>query len=147
MMSIRDTLINDRTVFMKSGEKDKLDVVRMVIGDLENVEKTPQGPVTFDDAKMVSFLNKQVSAREKTAQEYLSKGVVDRAEKEQFEISVIKNYLPAAPSAEEVTKMIQKALDDLGITEPTIKDTGKIVKQIDNPAVGGKDVSAYIKAL
>ena len=147
MMSIRDTLINDRTVFMKSGEKDKLAVIRMVIGDMETAEKTPQGPVTFDDAKMVSFLNKQVSAREKTAQEYEAKGITDRAEKEKYEISVIKEYLPAAPSADEVNDMIVKAIADLGLEAPTVKDTGKIVKQIDNPSVGGKDVSAYIKAL
>jgi len=40
-----------------------------------------------------------------------------------------------------------KAIADLGIEAPTVKDTGKIVKQIDNPSVGGKDVSAYLKAL
>ena len=43
--------------------------------------------------------------------------------------------------------LIVKAIADLGIEAPTVKDTGKIVKQIDNPSVGGKDVSAYIKAL
>ena len=146
-MTIRDTLINDRIKYMKAKDNDRLAVIRMVIGDMETAEKTPQGPVTFDDAKMVSFLNKQVSAREKTAQEYETKGITDRAEKEKYEISVIKEYLPAAPSADEVNDLIVKAIADLGIEAPTVKDTGKIVKQIDNPSVGGKDVSAYIKAL
>ena len=77
-MTIRETLINDRIKYMKAKDNDRLAVIRMVIGDMETAEKTPQGPVTFDDAKMVSFLNKQVSAREKTAQEYETKGITDR---------------------------------------------------------------------
>lgn len=146
-MTIREKIMADRIAFMKAKDTERLQVIRTVISEIEGAEKKGKTPVVFDDAAMVTFLRKQVATREKTAEEYMKGGAVDKADRERMEIDVISTYLPVAPSDEEIADMIKTAIAEMGIDAPTMRDTGSIVKHIGNPAVGGKEVSGYLKSL
>src|SRR5688500_9575018 len=89
---------------MKSGQKDRLTVIRMLISDVKNMDLMPNKPT--EQHAVESYPNKLPNSWE----EYEKIGQKEQADKLRFEIGVVDEYLPKKASAEETEKLVDDFL-------------------------------------
>src|SRR5690242_14213836 len=84
---------SDVKAAMKSGEKDKLSTLRMLLTEIKNERIRKGGDV--DEAGFVSLVRKAIKQREDSVSQYRSGGREELAAKEEAEITTLNAYLPA----------------------------------------------------
>ena len=85
---------------MKSGQKDRLGVIRMLLSDVKNIDLAPK-PTTAEE--VVAAYGKKLR---KSQEEYQKLGKPAEVEKLRFEISVVDEYLPRKASSEDTEKFV-----------------------------------------
>ena len=136
---------SDMVKAMKEKDKFRLSVIRMIKGsiDKERIDKK----IEITDEVVIDVLAKELKTREESKLEFSKAGRTDLVESIDKEISIIKEYLPEPLKEEEIDKIIDNAMNEVGAS--TIKDMGKVMKII-TPQVKGrcdmKEVSNKIKA-
>ena len=111
---------------MKSGDKFKLSVLRMVKSalQLESISKKKE----LEDEEVISVLKKQVKQRNDSIEEYDRLGKADTVEDLKKEVAIISAYLPEEASEEEINKVVNEAFNELHPT--SMKDMGSIMKYV-----------------
>lgn len=130
---------------MKGGDKPRLGVVRLALAAIKQIEVDER--IELDDDRVLAVLDKMVKQRRESISQYTDAGRTDLAEQEEYEISVLKDFLPEALSADEIAQMIAKAIEDTGAA--SIKDMGKVMGILKPQMQGRADmgaVSGKIKA-
>jgi hypothetical protein len=91
----------------------------------------------LDDAEAARVLQTLVKQREDSAEQYAKGGRAELAEKERAEMALLKVYLPAEVTDEEIAAAVERAVAETGATSP--KDMGKVMKAaLAALAAGGK---------
>lgn len=130
---------------MKSGEKTRLGVIRLILAAVKQVEVDER--ITLDDNRVVLVLDKMVKQRRESIRQYIDGGRTDLAAVEEAEIAIIQDYLPQALTEIEIDEMIAKAVTESGAL--SVKDMGKVMALLKEPMQGRADmsvVSVKIKA-
>lgn len=115
-MDLLSKLTEDMKAAMKSGQKDRLSVIRMLIADVKNVDLSPK-PITPEQA--VEAYAKKLR---KSKEEYEKIGRPDEVIKLDFEIGVADEYLPKRADATETERLVDVFLASNPLTE---KQTGQ----------------------
>lgn len=115
---------NDIMAALKSGDKFKLSVLRMMKSALQ-LEKTNSKKELTDEV-VISVLKRQVKQRNDSVKEYEDLGKVDVANDLKHEIEIINAYLPEEASLEDIKKTIEEAFAEINPT--SMKDMGSIMK-------------------
>jgi hypothetical protein len=89
-----------------------------------NKEIDKHGPL--DDAETTKVLQTLVKQREDSAEQYAKGGRPELADKERAETVVLRTYLPAEATEEDVVAAVAKAVAETGASSP--KDIGKVMK-------------------
>jgi uncharacterized protein YqeY len=110
-MDLLARLQDDMKTAMKSGDKDRLSVIRMLISDVKNIDLAPK-PTTAEEA--VSAYGKKLR---KSQEEYQKLGKTAEATRLQYEIGVVENYLPKKASTEDTGKLVEEFLAKHTFTE------------------------------
>ena len=97
-------LQEDMKTAMKSGQKDRLGVIRMLISDVKNVDLAPK-PTTPQQA-VESYAKKL----RKGVEEYEKLGKPEEATKLKQEIAIVEEYLPKKASPEETERLVDAFL-------------------------------------
>jgi len=140
-----EQITEDMKTAMKAGEKERLSAIRM----LRSAIKDKQIELGYEPSEdeLLALIAKLVKQRNDAAQQYAEAGRDDLEAKEQREAELYKAYLPKPLSEEEVTKIIQEAMDETGAA--SIKDMGRVMATI-RPKVQGRadmgNLSAIVKA-
>jgi uncharacterized protein YqeY len=130
---------------MRSGEKERLGVIRMVTAAIKQREVDER--ITLDDAQVVAVLEKMVKQRKESVVQFEAGNRPDLVARENAEITLLQTYLPKQLSDAELDALIADALATTGAT--SIKDMGKVMGIIKGQAQGQADmavVGAKIKA-
>jgi uncharacterized protein YqeY len=130
---------------MRSGEKERLGVIRMVTAAIKQREVDER--ITLDDAQVVAVLEKMVKQRKESVVQFEAGNRPDLVARENAEITLLQTYLPKQLSDAELDALIAEALATTGAT--SIKDMGKVMGIIKGQAQGQADmavVGAKIKA-
>ncbi len=130
---------------MKGGDKPRLGVVRLALAAIKQIEVDER--IELDNDRVLAVLDKMVKQRRESISQYTDAGRTDLAEQEEYEISVLKDFLPEALSDAEIIQMIAKAIEDTGAA--SIKDMGKVMGILKPQMQGRADmgaVSGKIKA-
>ena len=134
-MTLVERITRDLTAAMKAQDAPRTSTLRMAKAALMNRQIEKHGPL--DDAEAVRVLQGLVKQREDSAEQYAKGGRPELADKERAEIVVLKAYLPAEATEEDIAVAIEKAVADTGATSP--KDMGKVMKAaLAALAAGGK---------
>src|SRR5271167_3477180 len=104
-------LQEDMKTAMKSGQKDRLGVIRMLLSDVKNIDLAPK-PTTAEDA--VAAYGKKLR---KSVEEYEKLGKPAEVEKLKFKISVVDDYLPKKASSGDTEKLVAEFLAKNAFTE------------------------------
>ncbi len=146
--TLADRINQDLTTAMRARETVRLDVLRMAKTALTNREIEKHA--ALDESEMVRVLQGMVKQREDAIALYGKGGRPELAAKEQAEIDVLRGYLPAEASDEEIAAAVTQALTETGVT--ALKDMGKVMKvaQASLKAAGkpadGKRVSEAVRS-
>ena len=132
-MSLKTQLTDDMKTAMKSGDKDRLGVIRLINAGIKQREVDER--IMLDDAQVLSVLDKMLKQRRDSVSQFEAAGRTDLADKEKFEIGVIQNYMPAQMTAEEVDAAIAAAIAESGAA--SAKDMGKVMGVV-KPKVAGR---------
>lgn len=144
-MTLKERITEDMKTAMRSGEKERLGVIRMLQAAIKQREVDER--ITLDDAQVLAVLEKMLKQRRESIAQYESGGRADLAAKEAAEIAVLQTYMPAQLSEAELDALIAAAITQTGAA--SIKDMGKVMGIVKSQAAGRADmgaVGARIKA-
>ena len=144
--ALKDTIQDAMKTAMKSGDKERLAVIRLIMSAMKQIEVDER--IELDDSRVLAVLDKMVKQRRESISQFQSGGRDDLVAKEQAEIDVIADFLPQALSEDEIMAIINDAISQTGAS--SMKDMGKVMGVVKPQITGRADmgaVSQKIKAL
>ncbi len=142
MSEIKTAVLADIKACMKSGDKARLGVLRLISSAVKQREVDER--VDTDDAAMISILDKMAKQRRESIEQFTTAGRADLADAEKAELEIIKAYLPEQLSEAEINQAIDKAVTDSGAS--SIRDMGKVMGIL-KPELQGKADMAAVSSL
>jgi uncharacterized protein YqeY len=123
-MAIVQRVEQDLVAAMKAREELRLSVLRMMKSALKLKQVELTRPL--EDSEATAVLRTLVKQRHESAEQFHKGGREELAVKEEAEIKIVEEYLPASASDEEVDAAVTAALAETGAT--SAKDLGKVMK-------------------
>lgn len=143
-MSLKGRIAADMKSAMKAGEKLRLGTIRLILAAIKQQEV--DGRKVLDDQEVVALLQRMVKQRREAMVQFGRGQRDDLVAREREEIAIIQDYLPEALSANEVQRLIDEVVIEVGATSP--RDMGSVMKRL-RPALQGRAdmaaVSAWVK--
>jgi uncharacterized protein len=142
-VSLQERIQTDIATAMRAGDGLRRDVLRMVASAAYNVEKREGRPLTEDE--YLAVLSREVKTRRESVDAFRAGGREDLASREEAEIAVIADYLPAALSEDEIRALIDEAIATTGAASS--RDMGKVMGWLAPKTRGradGKHVSELV---
>lgn len=139
-MALKERINEDFKRAMKEGEKDQLSTLRMLKSSIQNREIDVGRDL--DDEEIQEVLSKEAKSRRESIEQFEEGGRPERAEKERQELELIEQYLPEPLSDEELDRMIEGVIEEVGAEDPS--DLGAVMGQI-MPQVGGRADGGEVK--
>ena len=127
---------------MKSGDKFKLSVLRMLKSALLLESKAVKKDYELSDEEVIKVIKKQVKTRKDSITEYQKYEKFDEVSALEKEIEILNVYLPAEMSEEEINKIIDEVFASLKPT--SMKDMGGVMKEL-NAKITNADMSLVSK--
>ena len=144
-MGYIERIQSDLTAAMKEKDELRLSVLRMVKTALKNKEIEKMRPL--EDMESLQVLQTLVKQRHESAEQFTRGGRKDLADKELKEIAIIDEYLPAAPTDEEMRHAIEAAIAEAGAD--SLKQMGAVIKaaraRLEGKAIDGKALSERVR--
>ena len=144
-MNLSETINADIKKAMLAREKEKLEALRAVKSAIM-LEATKDGSGIVSEETALAIVQKLVKQRKDASQIYKEQGREDLAKDEDFQIEVLNIYLPAQMGEEEVRKVVQDTIAQVGAAGP--QDMGKVMGPVMGKLKGkadGKLISAMVK--
>jgi uncharacterized protein YqeY len=135
---LKERIQEDMKAAMRSGDKDRLGVIRMILAGVKQREVDER--IVLDDAQVLAVLEKMVKQRKDSIAQFHSGGREDLVAKETAELAVVEGYLPTPLSAAELEALIADAVTATGAA--TLKDMGKVMAAVKAKAAGRADMGA-----
>ena len=137
-MSLKAKITEDMKAAMKSGEKDRLAVIRLIQAQIKQREVDER--IELDDTQVLAALEKMQKQRRDSIEQFDKAGRTDLSTIERYEMGVIDGYLPAKLDEAALDAIIDAAIAESGAT--TARDMGKVVALIKEKAAGRADMAA-----
>ena len=137
-MSLKAQITEDMKAAMKSGDKDRLKVIRLIMAAMKQVEVDNR--IELDDAGVLGVLDKMVKQRRDSVEQFVKGGREDLAAIERYEIEVLEQYLPDQLSDAELAALVDEVIKATGASG--MSDMGKVMGQIKARAAGRADMGA-----
>lgn len=125
-MTLNDQLALDLKVAMKQRDQLKLNVVRMIRSQLKYAQIQKGTDFSSDDEMLV--LQREARKRQEAIEAYQQVNAVEQMEREKAELEIVRSYLPAALSEEELVAIIDHVIAENQAAGP--KDIGKVMKPL-----------------
>ena len=123
-MTIPEKIQSDLVAAMRNKDALRLSVLRMMKAavQLKEVEKMK----ALEEKEVLAVFNTLVKQRRDSVEQFRAGGREGLAQKEEAEIKIIEEYLPAAASEEDIRRAIEEAMQETGGS--SMKDMGKVMK-------------------
>ncbi len=122
----------DLVSHIKSGNKIKISITRLLIAALKDKEISLRNNQDFDelinDDIVMEIINKMIKQRKIAAQTYKEANRVDLAEKELEEIKFLSHYLPSQLSEEQLKTKVEEIIKE--VDAKSLRDMSKVMKVI-----------------
>jgi uncharacterized protein YqeY len=137
-MSLKERIQEDMKGAMRSGDKDRLGTIRLIMAAVKQREVDER--ITLDDAQLLAVLEKMGKQRRESIAQFQAGGRADLVAKENAELTIINAYMPARLADDELDALINQAISETGAS--SIKDMGKVMAIIKSKAQGRADMAA-----
>ena len=132
---------------LKAGEKDRLQVIRLMIAGLERAQLDRKSDDMTEDEE-IAVLRKQIKSCRDSVQQAEDAGRRDIADRERAEIEIIASYLPELLSGEALLERVRAVAAEIGYSGP--QDKGRFMKEWMSRFRGqaeGRDVQSALAGL
>ncbi|MCY1162592.1 putative protein YqeY [compost metagenome] len=145
MTTLKNQITEVLKATMRAKEMSKLTVIRGLQAAIKQIEIDER--VELDDSRVLAVIEKQIKQRKESIKAFEGANRQDLASKEQAEVEIISQFLPAAMTEEELDSIIAQTITAQEAT--SMKDMGKVMNSL-RPIIAGRadpaQVSAKIKA-
>lgn len=124
-MSLAEKIRADLTESMKARDAERTSTLRMLQSAIKNEQINLKHELS--DAEALGVIQKAVKQRQDSIEQYEKANRPELAAKEKSEMDLLKSYLPAEVSAEELESGIQEIITSTGAQSK--KDLGKVMKE------------------
>ena len=138
-MTLKEQLNNAMTAAMKARDNLRLSAVRMVRAAIKNREIDTR--TELDDQAVIDIIATLVKQRRESIRMYREGNRPELAEKEELEIAVLLEFLPAQLSPEDIESLIRQKIQDLAASGA--KDMGRVMKAV-SPLTAGKADGKFV---
>lgn len=138
MSELKARIQEDVKTAMKAQDKPRLNTLRLITAALKQKEVDER--IVLTDANVIEILNKMLKQRQESIEQYRNGGREDLVAQEQFEIEVIKAYMPTALSDAEVVALLEAAIAEAGAS--SAKEMGKVMNILRPQIQGRTDMKA-----
>ncbi len=145
-MELKAQLTEDLKSSLRSGDKLRTSVIRLLIALIKNREVEKRGPLT--DAEAMQAVSASCKQRQDAIEQYHQGGRQDLVDKETAELAILQSYLPVALSPDELQTLVREAIRDAQASSP--REMGKVMALL-MPKVtsraDGKVVSTLVREM
>lgn len=144
-MDINKKINEEMVAAAKSKDKIRLSAVRLIKAALHNKEINEMRPL--NESEVLQVLSSMIKQRKDSIEQFAKGGRTDLVEKEEAELKVVQEFMPAQMSEEEVDALIKKTIEEAGAV--SVKDMGNVMKILMPKLAGvadGKIVGEKVKA-
>lgn len=120
---------------IKQGDKVKVATLRLVLSAIGYAEIARQ--TDLSDSDLLGILSKEARQREESIAAFKAGKRADLVAKEEAELVVVKSYLPAAASRDEITTLAKKIIAE--VDAHGMKDKGKVMPRLITELKGKAD--------
>ncbi len=135
MSALKDRITEQVKTSMKARELEKVKVLRNVQSVIKQIEIDRK--IDLDDAGVLEILQKQLKQRHESLTVFQENGREDLAQKEQFEIDIINEFMPQQMSEAELTTLINEEIAAQGAS--SMQDMGKVMGALKSKTAGRAD--------
>ena len=137
------TQIEDElTAAMRARDTERRDTLRLILASLRSAEKELQRPLSA--AEELQVLQRERKRRQEAADAYRAAARDDQAEAEERELTVLREFMPAPLSDEELEAIIDDAIAENGAT--SMRDLGRVMADV-MPQVAGRADGSVVSQL
>lgn len=145
MTILKDQITDALKTSMRAKDLATVTVLRGLQAAIKQIEIDER--IELDESRVLAVIEKQIKQRKESIKAYEGANRQDLASKEQAELEIISQFLPAAMTEEELDSMIEQTI--LAQQATSIKDMGKVMNSL-RPIIAGRadpaQVSSKIKA-
>ena len=145
MTTLKTQITDALKTSMRAKDMVTVTVLRGLQAAIKQIEIDER--IELDESRVLTVIEKQIKQRKESIKAYEGANRQDLASKEQAELEIISQFLPAAMTEEELDSMIAQTISAQQAT--SIKDMGKVMNSL-RPIIAGRgdpaQVSAKIKA-
>ena len=141
---LKEKLMEDLKNAMKEKNEIKKNTVTMIKAAVLKIEKEKK--IQLDDTKILDIISKEAKKRKDALVEFEKSGRQDLVDQTNEELKVIKEYLPEELSAEELEKIIEETITEVGAVD--MKDMGKVMQAVKAKTTGradGRTINEIVK--
>jgi len=142
---LKSRITDDMKAAMRAKEKERLGVIRLILAAIKQREVDER--IELDNTQVLAVLDKMIKQRRDSIEQFTKAGRDELAAKEQVEVEIIQQYMPAELDDAELEKLIQECVTAVGASG--MQDMGKVMAQLKPKVQGRADmgkVSQKVKA-
>lgn len=132
-MTLKERLTEDMKSSMRSGSKERLGVIRLILAAVKQREVDER--IQLDDTQVLSAMEKMLKQRRDSVSQFEAAGRQDLVDQEKFEIGVIAEFLPQPLDEAELAQILDACIAESGAVEA--RDMGKVMALL-KPRVAGR---------
>ena len=136
MSPLKNSLTEAMKDAMRAKEKFRLGVIRMALAEIKRVEVDER--IDVDDARCLTIIDKMSKQRRDAANQFVDGGRQDLADNELAEVEVLKEFLPAQLSKNEIISLIDETIAITGASGP--QGMGQVMGQLKSQVQGRADM-------
>jgi len=145
-MTLKEQLEDAMKAAARARDNLRLSAVRMVRAAIKNREIETRSEL--DDQAVIDVISTLIKQRRESVRMYREGNRLELAEKEELEMTILLEFMPAQLSLEEIESLVRKSILDLEATGA--KDMGRVMKAVSLHTAGkadGKSVSDVVRRL
>jgi uncharacterized protein YqeY len=127
------TIENELKEARLAREDDRRDALVLILASLRSAEKELQRPLSEDEELQV--LQRERKKRVEAFEAFEAAGREEQADKEDFELEVLEEFMPEPLSEDELDEIVDDVIAEVGAT--SLRDIGRVMADV-MPRVSGK---------
>jgi uncharacterized protein YqeY len=135
MAALEERLTADLKEAMRAGDTVKRDVIRYLRAGLKNAQIERGQPLGESDE--LAVLQQQIKQRQDAIEQFQAGGRTDLVERESGQLAVLRGYLPAELSPDQLDDLVGAVVAETGAAGP--RDLGRVMPLLIERAAGRAD--------
>lgn len=131
----------DMKAAMRAKDKQRLGIIRMAMSEYKRIEIDER--IELDDERVIRILVKMTKQRRESATQYLEADRQDLVDQENYEISVLQEYLPEQLDDAAIDQLLEESITETGAS--SMQQMGQLMAALRPKVQGRADMAAISK--